>query len=87
MLSAKFSSPHLSRLYLLGAIVWAIDFSTKTKVIGECERCTAATKTFFNCATASCHELILLCEDCSRLDSNLSCVHSGTNKHDAEMVG
>ena len=65
----------------------AIDFSTKTKVIGECERCSAKTNTFFNCATASCHELILLCEDCSKLDSNLSCVHSGANKRDAEMVG
>ncbi len=29
MLAAKFSSPHLSRLYLLGAIVWALDLSTK----------------------------------------------------------
>jgi UPF0176 protein len=65
----------------------AIDFSTKTKVIGECERCSAKTNTFFNCATASCHELILLCEDCSKLDSNLSCVHTGANKRDAEMVG
>jgi UPF0176 protein len=65
----------------------AIDFSTKTKVIGECERCSAKTNTFFNCATASCHELILLCADCSKLDSNLSCVHSGANKRDAEMVG
>ena len=65
----------------------AIDFSTKTKVIGECERCSAKTNTFFNCATASCHELILLCVDCSKLDSNLSCVHTGVNKRDAEMVG
>ena len=64
-----------------------IDFSTKTKVIGECERCNSATNTFFNCATASCHELILLCEDCSKLDSNLSCVHTGANKRDSEMVG
>ena len=65
----------------------AIDFSTKTKVIGECERCSAATKNFYNCATASCHELILLCGPCSELDSNLSCVHSGINKRDSEMVG
>ena len=65
----------------------AIDFSTKTKVIGECERCQAKTNSFFNCATASCHELILLCTDCSKLDSNLSCVHSGVKKRDSEMVG
>ena len=65
----------------------AIDFSAKTKVLGKCERCDAPTKTFFNCKTSVCFELILLCEDCSKLDTNLSCVHSGTNKRDAEMVG
>jgi len=65
----------------------AIDFSAKAKVIGECERCSAPTKTFFNCKTDVCFELILLCEDCSKLDSNLSCVHTGASQRDAEMVG
>ena len=65
----------------------AIDFSKKAKVIGECERCQTKTNTFFNCETELCHELILLCSDCSKLDSNLSCVHTGTNMRDAEMVG
>lgn len=65
----------------------AIDFSTKTKIIGECERCSSATKNFYNCNTTICHELILLCDPCSELDSNLSCVHSGINKRDSEMVG
>jgi len=65
----------------------AIDFSAKTKVIGECERCSAPTKTFFKCKSSVCFELIMLCEDCSKLDTNLSCVHTGANQRDAEMVG
>ena len=35
MLRAKFVSPHLPRLYLLGAIVWAIDLSTKLWAISN----------------------------------------------------
>ncbi len=35
MLRANFSSPHLSRLYMLGAIVWALDLSTKIWAIGN----------------------------------------------------
>ena len=65
----------------------AIDFSTKTKVIGECERCSSPTKNFYNCNTEICHELILLCDPCSELDSNLSCIHSGVTHRDSEMVG
>ena len=65
----------------------AIDFSTKTKVIGECERCSSPTKNFYNCNTQICHELILLCDPCSELDSNLSCIHSGVTQRDSEMVG
>jgi UPF0176 protein len=65
----------------------AINFSKKAKVIGECEKCSAKTNTFFNCETESCHEIILLCQDCSKLDSNLSCVHIGSNQRDPEMVG
>lgn len=65
----------------------AIDFSAKTKVIGKCERCSTPTKTFFNCKTSVCFELILLCKDCSKLDSSLSCVHTGANQRDPEMVG
>jgi signal peptidase II len=35
VLRANFSSPHLSRLYMLGAIVWALDLSTKIWAIGN----------------------------------------------------
>ncbi len=63
----------------------ALDFSSETKVIGECEKCRASTKQFYNCATATCHELVLLCEVCAKQESNRACTHS--QSHDSEMVG
>jgi UPF0176 protein len=59
----------------------AINFSDKTKLLGECEKCGSATRDFRNCSTASCHSLILLCDSCAKLPSNLSCTHenSGAN--------
>jgi len=65
----------------------AIDFSSKTKVIGECESCNAPTKQFYNCARKACHELVLLCEDCSKIDVSKSCIHDSNRVHDSEMVG
>ena len=53
----------------------AIDFSDKAKVIGECEKCSSATKQFYNCANVSCHDLVLLCENCAANQSNKYCSH------------
>lgn len=64
----------------------AINFSDKTKVIGECEKCGAATKDFRNCSTASCHSLILLCDTCSKMPSNLSCTHENSEPT-SEFIG
>ena len=64
----------------------AINFSDKTKVIGECEKCGAATKDFRNCSTASCHSLILLCDTCSKMPSNLSCTHENSEAT-SEFIG
>lgn len=64
----------------------AIDFSESTKTIGECEKCGAATKQFYNCATVSCHSLILLCHECSTISKNRECTHEPSNR-DHEMVG
>jgi len=64
----------------------AINFSDKTKVIGECEKCGAATKDFRNCSTASCHSLILLCDSCAKLPSNLSCTHENAEAN-SELIG
>jgi len=65
----------------------AMDFSDKAKVIGKCDKCSAPTKDFRNCNTASCHQLILLCDSCASLPSNLSCTHDQSRQHDTELVG
>jgi len=65
----------------------AIDFSTKTKVIGECEICHAPSKIFRNCRTKTCHELILLCDSCNDLPANSKCTHDQSKVRDSEMVG
>ena len=65
----------------------SMDFSDKAKVIGQCDKCSAPTKTFRNCDTASCHQLILLCDDCAELASNLSCTHDRARERDSELVG
>jgi len=64
----------------------AVNFSDKTKVIGECEKCGSATKDFRNCSTASCHSLILLCDSCAKLPSNLSCTHENFEEN-SELIG
>jgi len=65
----------------------AIDFSTKTKVIGECEICKAPSKIFRNCRTETCHELILLCDTCNALPAEAKCTHDKSKVRDTEMVG
>jgi len=64
----------------------AINFSDKTKLLGECEKCGSATKDFRNCSTASCHSLILLCDSCAKLPSNLSCTHENAEAN-SELIG
>jgi len=64
----------------------AINFSDKTKLLGECEKCGSATKDFRNCSTASCHSLILLCDSCAKLPSNLSCTHESSEAN-SELIG
>lgn len=65
----------------------ALDFSKDAKVIGQCENCSAATKQFYNCANVTCHDLILLCEDCAKQNVNKNCTHDRTRKRDSEMIG
>jgi UPF0176 protein len=65
----------------------SMDFSTKTKVIGECDKCNAPTKDFRNCNTTSCHQLTLLCDTCAALPSNLSCTHDQSRHRDFELIG
>lgn len=65
----------------------AIDFSTNTKVIGECEKCSAPTKQFYNCANISCHKLVLLCATCLQDDVSKGCGHARTRYNHAEIIG
>ncbi|MEI6648498.1 MAG: rhodanese-related sulfurtransferase [Actinomycetes bacterium] len=65
----------------------AFDFSNKAKVIGQCEKCSAPTKQFHNCAKKSCHQLILLCDNCAQTQDNLNCIHDEQNAFDPELIG
>ena len=64
-----------------------IDFSKQTKVIGECEKCNAPTKDFYNCAESVCNELILLCESCGEAGENLRCTHLSVRSNRKELIG
>ena len=65
----------------------AIDFSSKAKVIGECEICNAPSKIFRNCRTKKCHELILLCDSCDALPAEAKCTHDMSKVRDNDLVG
>ena len=65
----------------------ALDFSENAKVIGECEKCSAPTNNFHNCANVACHDLILLCDTCAKQNVNGSCTHDRTRTRDSEMIG
>jgi UPF0176 protein len=64
-----------------------MEFSDRTKVLGTCENCEAPTNQYRNCNTELCHQLILLCDTCAALDSNLSCTHDPSKAHSAELIG
>jgi len=65
----------------------ALDFTESAKVIGQCEKCSAPTKQFHNCANIACHDLILLCDSCAVENVNRSCTHDRTRTRDSEMIG
>jgi UPF0176 protein len=65
----------------------AVDFSPKTKVIGECEICKAPSRIFQNCRTETCHQLILLCDPCNALPAQEKCTHDKSKVRDTELVG
>jgi UPF0176 protein len=50
-----------------------INFTDKAKTIGECQTCGGSTSKFRNCASLSCKDLILLCDDCAGKPENLAC--------------
>lgn len=46
-------------------------FSDKAKDIGECIHCQKKTSHYENCALKSCNDLVLICENCTKLEDNL----------------
>jgi UPF0176 protein len=65
----------------------AMDFSSKTKTIGECESCAAPTKIFVNCSNIACHKLVLLCKKCAAKDRSSGCEHDLSKKRDSSLIG
>jgi UPF0176 protein len=49
------------------------EFSDHTKLIGVCERCSAPTSQYHNCANLACRKLILLCEECELDNVSTNC--------------
>ena len=64
----------------------AINFSDDAKVIGKCDVCSEPTNQFYNCNTATCHSLVLLCKPCSKLEDSARCTHEKSGKRE-ELVG
>ena len=65
----------------------AVDFSSKTKVIGRCELCETPTKYFKNCARIGCHALVLQCEACSQIDVSAGCSHKYSRSYNPDLIG
>ena len=63
------------------------DFSENPEIIGECEKCGGKTKSFRNCANKSCYQLILLCDECAKDQSNTECGHAPSKINHKGMVG
>lgn len=58
----------------------AIDFSDETKVIGQCDVCQRATRSFYNCANDFCVKQYLLCDTCVSNEENLRCTHDDAKR-------
>ncbi len=64
-----------------------INFTDEAKTIGECEACGGPTSKFRNCASLSCKDLILLCDECASKDVNLACQPDHTRGKRIGQVG
>jgi len=47
-------------------------FSDKAKDIGHCIHCDARTSNFVNCANNACNNLVLICQDCEKVQTTCS---------------
>jgi UPF0176 protein len=46
-------------------------FSDSSKDIGQCIHCKGKTSNYENCANAACNDLVLICENCTKIPENL----------------
>ena len=64
-----------------------VNFTDKAKTIGECENCGAGTSRFRNCSALSCKDLVLLCDECAKDETNLAHKESHTRGKRNQEVG
>jgi len=64
-----------------------VDFAANPALIGKCDNCGEPTRQFYNCTTASCHQLALLCDSCGKDSAERICPHDPSDQHDYEMTG
>ena len=64
-----------------------VNFTDKAKTIGECEACSGPTSKFRNCSNLACKDLVLLCDDCAKVEANLECKPEHTRGRRTETVG
>ena len=50
-----------------------MDFSKEPELLGDCEGCESKTNDFFDCSSAGCRDLVLLCQECIAIPSKLAC--------------
>ena len=65
----------------------AINFSDKADIYSHCETCNSPTNKFHSCSEVSCYELILLCEPCALIPTNLACFHEVKQGAKLELIG
>lgn len=64
-----------------------INFSKDAKTIGECEICAGATSKFHDCLGLACKDMILLCDECASVETNLAHKEEHTRGKRWQQVG
>jgi UPF0176 protein len=65
----------------------SIEFSDKTKLIANCEKCNAQANRFYDCPQPPCNSLNLLCSDCAKTLNDDICKHPQRKYTNAELIG
>ncbi len=65
----------------------SIEFSQKSKLIANCEKCDSPANRFYDCPKPPCNSLNLLCSDCAEKMNNEICKHPQRKYSKAELIG